>query len=169
MIEDFGGLEGGRKWVVMLLSNFKTGSNAASTLCGSPSDGFVVRKGGRRSEKLQVAVRATNSGAEGSSGGGSGGWLEVATSRLSRVGSFAGEKVRQGQQLVKDVVPDGDRVEYKGTAVTMKKLQVFDFIDRVADIQDDTSELMFGKHVTVQLISTELDPSMQRAIVKGFF
>lgn len=152
----------------MLLSHFKTGSNAASTLCGSLSEGFVVRRGGRRSERLQVAVRAADSGAEGSSaGGGSGGWLEVATSRLTRVGSFAGEKLRQGQQLVKDVVPDGDRVQYKGTAVTMKKLQVFDFIDRMADIQDDTSELMFGKHVTVQLISTELDPSMQRAIVKG--
>ena len=149
----------------MLLSHFKTGTSAASTLCGSLSDGFVVRTGGRRSEKLQAPVRAAKSGAEGSAGGGSGGWLEVATSRLSRVGSFAGEKLRQGQQLVKDIVPDGDQVEYKGTAVTMKKLQVFDYIDRVADILDDTSELMFGKHVTVQLISTELDPSMQRAIV----
>lgn len=151
----------------MLLTQFKTGSNAASTLCGSLSDGFVVTKGGRRSsrsEKLQVAVRASNTGAERSSGGGSGGWLEVATSTLSRVGSFAGEKLRQGQQLVKDVVLDGDQVEYKGTAVTMKKLQVFDFIDRVADIQDDTSELVFGKHVTVQLVSTELDPSMQCGI-----
>ncbi len=133
-----------------LLNQFKTGI-AASTLRGS-RDSVVVRKARSlgRSESLQV--RATTSA-------GGAGWSQSASSKIGKVGSYVDEKLR-GQ-------PSTDRsseiVKYKGTAVLMKKLKLLDLMDRVADAQDDASEILRGKKVTVQLMSNEIDQSMSDA------
>ena len=49
-------------------------------------------------------------------------------------------------------------VVYKGTIVVMKKILMLDLMDRAADLQDDASELL-GKHISVQLVGNEVDPS----------
>jgi len=58
-------------------------------------------------------------------------------------------------------------VDYFGTAVIMKKLKMLDLIDRIADIQDDTSELVGGKHVSVQLVSTDIDPHTGKPLISN--
>lgn len=93
---------------------------------------------------------------EGASG--SVGWFQklvsTSNSEIGKMETYVREKLFHG---------GGDSlsaVEYTGTAVVMKKLKVFDLIDRVADVEDDASEAIIGKHVSVQLVSTELlDPS----------
>lgn len=62
---------------------------------------------------------------------------------------------------------DGGVVHYKGTAVLIKKLAMFDMLDRVADAQDDASELLRGKHVSFQLVSSEVDPSTSHALSRA--
>ncbi|KAG0604154.1 hypothetical protein M758_10G149300 [Ceratodon purpureus] len=133
----------------MLLNQFKTGSNASS-LVGSSRDGLVltqVRKT-RKSETLQV--KATT-------GEPKKGWLESASTRLEKVGGFLEKKL--GGDGTSTAVLDPNMVEYKGKAMIMKKLLQLDLIDRAADLADDASELFLGKHVTIQLVSTETDPS----------
>jgi lipoxygenase len=127
-----------------LLNQFKTGI-AASTLRGS-RDSVVVRKARslRRSESLQV--RATTSA-------GGAGWSQSASSKIGKVGSYVDEKLR-GQASTDR---SSEIVKYKGTAVLMKKLKLLDLTDRVADAQDDASEILRGKKVTVQLMSNEID------------
>lgn len=97
-----------------------------------------------RSESLQV--RATTSA-------GGAGWSQSASSKIGKVGSYVDEKLR-GQASTDR---SSEIVKYKGTAVLMKKLKLLDLTDRVADAQDDASEILRGKKVTVQLMSNEID------------
>jgi hypothetical protein len=132
----------------MLLHQFKIRS-AASTLCSESSYGFMVRKSRSLGRPESLQVRASTS-AEGT------GWLDSASMAFGEVATYVEKKIGK----VKDEFSH-DVVDYFGSAVIMKKLQMLDLIDRVADIQDDTSELVGGKHVTVQLVSTDIDPRMQ--------
>ncbi|CAK9205124.1 unnamed protein product [Sphagnum troendelagicum] len=129
----------------MLLQQFKLRS-AASTLCSESSYGFKVRKSRSLGRPESLQVRASTSGE-------STGWLDSASMAFGEVATYVEKKIGK----VKDEFSH-DVVDYFGTAVIMKKLQMLDLIDRVADIQDDTSELVAGKHVTVQLVSTDIDP-----------
>lgn len=124
----------------MLLNLFKTGTVASTPAC---RNGAFVRKSSRcgRPEPLQVRASASAEGA---------GWLKSASSKLGKIV----EKKVQGPS--KEGV--GETVTFKGTAVIVKKLKLFDVMDRVADIQDDASELR-GKKVTFQLVSSEVDSS----------
>jgi len=90
------------------------------------------------------------------------GWLETATSKLEAVGGFLEKKLHgsNGQTTA----PGVDQVVYKGTATIMKKLLGLDVIDRGADVGDDTSELLLGKRIRIQLVSTEIDPSMSQKL-----
>jgi hypothetical protein len=132
----------------MLLQQFKTRS-AAPTLCSEFSDGFMVRKARSLGRPESLQVRASTS-PEGT------GWLDSASMAFGEVATYVEKKIGE----VKDEFSH-EVVDYFGTAVIMKKLKMLDLIDRVADIQDDTSELVGGKHVTVQLVSTDIDPRMQ--------
>lgn len=92
---------------------------------------------------------------EGSSSGSVNWFKKLASTSISKIGKM--------ETYVKKTLNGRDSlsaVEYFGTAVVMKKLKVLDLIDRVADVEDDASEAIFGKHVSVQLVSTDLlDPS----------
>ncbi len=109
----------------------------------------MVRKARSLGRPESLQVRASTS-AEGT------GWLDSASMAFGEVATYVEKKIGE----VKDEFSH-DVVDYFGTAVIMKKLKMLDLIDRVADIQDDTSELVGGKHVTVQLVSTDIDPRMQ--------
>ncbi len=148
----------------MLVNKFKT--PVALTLCSESSDGFVVRKARSlgRSESLQVRASSSAEGTgwlDSASTEGTG-WLDSASTKFGKVASFVERKLEEVREEFTHEV-----VEYFGTAVIMKKLQMLEMIDRVADIQDDTSELVGGKRVTVQLISTNIDPRMKSAIPTG--
>lgn len=52
----------------------------------------------------------------------------------------------------------GDVVTLKASVTVQKKLLVLDLSDLVADSGDDLAELL-GQHVSIQLVSTEVDPS----------
>ncbi len=132
----------------MLLQQFKIRS-AAPTLCSESSDGFMVRKARSLGRPESLQVRASTS-PEGT------GWLDSASMAFGEVATYVEKKIEE----VKDEFSH-EVVDYFGTAVIMKKLKMLDLIDRVADIQDDTSELVGGKHVSVQLVSTDIDPRMQ--------
>ena len=126
-----------------------TVSSLASTLRGT-RDGFVGRSLGKASdwpESVQVRGAVTSeSGA---------GWFE---SKAAKLRGYVGKKpYGRGNDVGREIV------HYKGTAVITKKLQFFDVVDRIADVQDDVSELIGGKHVTVQLISNDINPSMSDA------
>lgn len=99
-----------------------------------------------------MQVRATTSA-------GGAGWSQSASSKIGKVGSYVDEKLR-GQASTDR---SSEIVKYKGTAVLMKKLKLLDLTDRVADAQDDASEILRGKKVTVQLMSNEIDQSMSDA------
>jgi hypothetical protein len=99
-----------------------------------------------RPESLQVRAKTSTDGT---------GWLDSASMAFGEVATYVEKKIGE----VKDEFSH-DVVDYFGTAVIMKKFKMLDLIDRVADIQDDTSELVGGKHVTVQLVSTDIDPRM---------
>lgn len=94
-------------------------------------------------------VRATASGSEASPG-----WLET---NLGKVTSFVDKKLQSDGSPAK--AGASETVEYKGTATVVKKLKMLDLLDRVADAQDDASELLQGKKVSIQLVSGEIDPS----------
>jgi lipoxygenase len=148
----------------MLLNKFKT--PVAPTLCSESSDGFVVRKARSlgRSESLQVRASASAEGTgwlDSASTEGTG-WLDSASTKFGKVASFVERKLEEVREEFTHEV-----VEYFGTAVIMKKLQMLEIIDRVADIQDDTSELVGGKRVTVQLISTNIDPHTGKAMMSN--
>ena len=100
-------------------------------------------------------MSSASQASEGSSG--SVGWFKklvsTSNSKIGKMESYVKRKFFNGRDESLSVV------EYIGTAVVMKKLKVLDLIDRVADVEDDTSEAIAGKHVSVQLVSTELlDP-----------
>lgn len=132
----------------MLLTPLKCAGSSASTFLGA-RDGFVVRN-----ERLQRSVQPLQVRAAAPSDQPGTGWL------ASTVGSLTG-KTRNGQ--ASKFVQSADMVTYSGKAVIMKKLKVLDLMDRVADAQDDASEVLAGKHVSVQLVSNEVDPSMTSA------
>ncbi|KAG0566641.1 hypothetical protein KC19_7G078500 [Ceratodon purpureus] len=136
----------------MLLNRLNI-SSATSTLRGT-SDGFVVRQRGRFSSEpklLQVRAAISDSGA---------GWFE---SKVGKVGSYVDKKSHTGHGN-----EDGEEmVHFKGTAVIIKKLKVLDVVDRIADIQDDASEILGGKHVSVQLISNEFHPKTGKVLVSS--
>lgn len=131
----------------MMLNRLETGS-LASAFRGSREE-FVVSRGRSPGRSQSIQVRA-------SSGGDPAGWLQTASKQLGKLSSF-GEK-RKTATSTSTRGPSGDNVQYTGVATTMKKLKVLDLIDRVADIQDDTSEIVGGKRVTVQLVSKDVDP-----------
>ena len=139
---------------MLSLTQVRCAGSAASAFCGS-RDGFVARPRGGQRPVSTLQVRATTSEQRGA------GWLESVVSTIGQVGSYVDKKLHSQS---KDVVPGGDMVTYKGTATIMKKLKVLDLMDRVADMQDDASEVFGGKHVSVQLVSNEIDPSMIVAI-----
>lgn len=89
---------------------------------------------------------------DGSSG--SVGWFKklvsTSNSKIGKMESYVKKKLFNGRD------DSLSAVEYIGTAVVMKKLKVLDLIDEVADVEDDTSEAIVGKHVSVQLVSAEL-------------
>lgn len=129
----------------------KSLGSAASTFRGTaPRESVVVLRSARTTMKKAQELRASSKE----------GWLETASSKLEAVGGYL-EKKLQG-----DKPPLGpDEVLYKGTAIVMKKLKVLDLIDRVADLQDDASELVRGKRVSVQLVSAEVDPKTGKAMM----
>ena len=130
----------------MLLNQFKTGSFAASSLGGSRGSAAVLRKVRDMGKPETVKVTAS-SGSESAS---SPGWLET---NLGKVSSFVDKKLHgDGSGAASP-----GTVEYKGTAVAVKKLKVLDVVDRIADVQDDASELL-GKRISIQLMSSEIDP-----------
>lgn len=135
----------------MLVHQLKVGGYTGLRSSAASHDGFVVRRVSSESvqKRSPVQVRASAS-AEGA------GWLESASSKLGKVAGLA-EKKMQGAGSKSGA--GGDVVVYKGTAVLMKKLKMLDLMDRVADAQDDASELLQGKKVSVQLVSNTIDPS----------
>ena len=136
----------------MLLSqNFKSVGSAASSFRGN-RDGFVSSRS--RNMKKTMEIRASQKE----------GWRETATSKLEAVGGFLARTLHGG--TVHTAAPGKDEVVYKGTATIVKKLELLDLIDQGADLQDDASEL-FGKRVTIQLVSTEIDPSMSQKLKLG--
>lgn len=60
---------------------------------------------------------------------------------------------------------DNETVQYTGTAVVMKKLKVLGS-DAAADAEDDASEFD-GKNVSVQLLSSEIDPETGKTLVSS--
>jgi hypothetical protein len=52
---------------------------------------------------------------------------------------------------------DPNNVHLKATVVISKKLLQLDLVDRVADLQDDASEVL-GHKVSITLVSTKIDP-----------
>ena len=135
----------------MLVHQLNVGGYTGLRSSAASRDSFVVRRASSESvqKRSPVQVRASSS-SEGA------GWLESASSKLGKVAGLA-EKKMQGAGS-KDGA-GGDVVVYKGTAVLMKKLKMLDLMDRVADAQDDASELLQGKKVSVQLVSSTIDPS----------
>lgn len=133
----------------MLLSQFKTGSSASSFSRGVSSGSrefFVLGKARNMKKALEVKATASE------------GWLESASHKLEAVGGFIEKTFHRGSSTK---APLGDDVvEYKGTAMIMKKLLKLDLIDRRADLVDDASEIFLGRRVTVQLVSTQIDASM---------
>ncbi|KAG0560102.1 hypothetical protein KC19_10G154500 [Ceratodon purpureus] len=138
----------------MLLNQFKTGSVAASTLGGSRGSAVVLRK--VKNMGKPETVKATASGSEGAA---SPGWLET---NLGKATSYVDKKLHSDGSGAKGA---SDMVEYKGTAVVVKKLKMLDLIDRVADAQDDAAELLQGKKVSIQLMSGEIDPSTGKGML----
>ena len=134
----------------MLLTQLKCTGSSASAFNGA-RDGFVARKP-MLQQPVSLQVRATTSEQP------SAGWLESVASKIGQVGGYVTGTKPNGHAT--EFVAGGDMVTYYGKAVIMKKLKVLDLMDRIADIQDDASELLGGKHVSVQLISAEKDPSM---------
>jgi hypothetical protein len=132
----------------MLLNQFQAGSNASSLLSSQSRDALVLGRVRRAGERLQVKAAASDPRKN---------WLESASSRLEKVGGFL-EKKLHGDGISTAVL-DPNTVEYEGTVLIMKKLLQLDLIDRGADLADDASELFLGKHVTIQLVSTDIDPS----------
>ena len=141
----------------MLLNQFKTGSVAAPTLGGSRGSAVVLRK--VKNMGKPETVKATASGSEGAA---SPGWLET---NLGKATSYVDKKLHSDGSGAKGA---SDMVEYKGTAVVVKKLKMLDLIDRVADAQDDAAELLQGKKVSIQLMSGEIDPSMSTSTSQQF-
>jgi lipoxygenase len=96
-----------------------------------------------------MSARQVSEGCSGSVG-----WykklVSTSNSKIGKMESYLKRKFFTGRDESVSVV------EYIGTAVVMKKLKVLDLIDRVADVEDDTSEAIVRKHVSVQLVSTEL-------------
>jgi hypothetical protein len=134
----------------MLLNQLKTTtvvagpaglSSAASTLRGSKSSLVAVpRKSnspGPRLGPLQVLASSSAS---------SGGWLESSARAPSGVETAQRSSARSKHD-------DESTAQYNGTAIVVKST------DQNANSEDDASELE-GKHVTVQLVSSEIDPSM---------
>jgi lipoxygenase len=135
----------------MLLNQLRC--SAGSSAFWGARDGFVVSRPRLPRSVTSLQVRATTSEQQPSAG-----WLQSVASKIGQVGSLL-EKRLHGVDVAEPTTPAGDTVTYVGTAVIMKKLQVLDIMDRVADMQDDASEVLGGKHVSVQLISTEINPS----------
>lgn len=138
----------------MLLSQpFKTGGVAASTLGGPSRSNALVAKTSvvrKMSTKLgNVSASASGGGSESTK---SPGWLE---SKIGKVTSYVDKKLHGDG---KAGVPE-EMMEMTGTAIVVKKLFKLDVVDRIADARDDVSELLQGKHVSIQLMSNEIDPS----------
>lgn len=140
----------------MLLNQFKTtvtglSSGVSISRAGSSAlraDSFLVV---RRASKC-AAVRASSTPGEG--------WFESSiagrvTSKVAKVADAALHYVdgRHGDETV----------QYNGTAVVLKKYNVDANLNIIfnadADIIDDKSDIE-GKNITVQLVSSEIDPSM---------
>ncbi|KAG0566624.1 hypothetical protein KC19_7G078400 [Ceratodon purpureus] len=141
----------------MLLTQLKCTGSSASAFNGA-RDGFVARKP-MLQQPVSLQVRATTSEQP------SAGWLESVASKIGQVGGYVTGTKPNGHAT--EFVAGGDMVTYYGKAVIMKKLKVLDLMDRIADIQDDASELLGGKHVSVQLISAEKDPNTGKALVSS--
>lgn len=139
----------------MLLNQaFKTGGlsvGAGSSTITRRSDAFEVSLNpGRRVAPMSKPVRASSA----TGGESSPGWLE---SKMDKVTRFVGQKLHgDGKSAASATEPT---VEYNGTAIVVKKLTQLDIVDRVADLKDDASEMLQGKHVSVQLMSGTIDPS----------
>lgn len=140
----------------MLLNQFKTtatglSSGVSISRAGSSAlraDSFLVV---RRASKC-AAVRATSTSGEG--------WFE--SSMAGRVTSKVA-KVADAALHYVDGRHGDETVQYNGTAVVMKKFIMDGNLNITfnadADIIDDKSDIE-GKNITVQLVSSEIDPSM---------
>jgi hypothetical protein len=129
------------------------GAAAGTLQAGEGRNGLVGRERGTRSTAGRVRVGQVRANA-----GDGAGRSSAQTGLFGRVGSFLSrDNAQQQQQRGAEI--GSDMVVYKGTITIMKKLAMLDLMDRGADFQDDASELFQGNRVTVQLISTEVDPS----------
>lgn len=129
-------------------------SSAASALQAGSSrtaESFLVV---RKASRCAVPLQARASSSAGSTGEGAG-WLE--SSIAGKVASKVVSKVDNVLHYA-DGRHDNETVQYNGTAVVMKKLKALG-LDAEADLEDDASEVE-GKNVSVQLVSTVIDPSM---------
>lgn len=83
--------------------------------------------------------------------------VKTAATEVSQVTSKVDNLFHTLLPIGKSAGPDGD-VTLQASVTIQKKLLVLDLSDLIADNGDDLAEVL-GQHVTIQLVSTKIDPS----------